>query len=38
MKSVKRHLAVLLGATAMLAACGGGGEQIDPSVRRASSP
>jgi len=30
MKSVKRHLAVLLGATAMLAACGGGGEQIDP--------
>ncbi|WP_431264899.1 SGNH/GDSL hydrolase family protein [Roseateles chitinivorans] len=30
MKSVKRHLAVLLGATALLAACGGGGEQIDP--------
>lgn len=30
MKSLKRHLAVLLGATAMLAACGGGGQQIDP--------
>ncbi|MDH0865452.1 SGNH/GDSL hydrolase family protein [Mitsuaria sp. GD03876] len=30
MKSLKRHLAVLLGATALLAACGGGGEQIDP--------
>ena len=30
MKSLKRHLAVLLGATAMLAAGGGGGQQIDP--------
>lgn len=30
MKSLKRHLAVLLGAAALLAACGGGGEQIDP--------
>ncbi|OWQ90435.1 hypothetical protein CDN99_13880 [Roseateles aquatilis] len=30
MKSLKRRLAVLLGATAMLAACGGGGQQIDP--------
>jgi outer membrane lipase/esterase len=29
MKSLKRHLAVLLGATAMLAACGGGGEQVE---------
>lgn len=30
MKSLKRRLAVLLGATAVLAACGGGGQQIDP--------
>jgi lysophospholipase L1-like esterase len=30
MKSLKRRLAVVLGATAMLAACGGGGQQIDP--------
>lgn len=30
MKSLKRHLAILLGATAMLAACGGGSSQIDP--------
>jgi phospholipase/lecithinase/hemolysin len=30
MKSLKRHLAVLLGATALLAACGGGSSQVDP--------
>ncbi|KAI1690910.1 hypothetical protein Ddc_24583 [Ditylenchus destructor] len=30
MKSLKRRLAVVLGATAMLAACGGGGQQIAP--------
>lgn len=29
MKSLKRHLALLLGATALLSACGGGGEQVD---------
>lgn len=28
MKSLKRHLAVLLGATTLLAACGGGSEQV----------
>lgn len=28
MKSLKRHLAVLLGATALLAACGGGSSQV----------
>jgi outer membrane lipase/esterase len=30
MKSLKRHLAILLGATALLSACGGGSSQIDP--------
>lgn len=30
MKSLKRHLAVLLGATVLLAACGGGSQQIEP--------
>jgi len=30
MKSLKRHLASLLGATVLLAACGGGSSQIDP--------